>query len=135
MATFIQGFLAKIIIDTVDTTPITADVNLSRSKTALDKTVMDSSGVSKMLPGVVSGTLDFNGHISTAELNVLEVSYAKTVPVAFDVIITEGLATDGEYTGFFVFQDFTVETSAEDNWGFTASGPTDGVITYIPAVV
>ena len=135
MATFIQGFLAKVTIDGADTTPITADVTLSRSKTALDKTVMDSSGVSKMLPGVVSGTLDFNGHISTAELNTLEVSYAKLVPVTFAVVITEGLTTDGEYTGSFLFQDFTVETAAEDNWGFTASGPTDGAITYIPAAV
>ena len=135
MATFIQGFLAKVTIDGADTTPITADVTLSRSKTALDKTVMDSSGVSKMLPGVISGTLDFNGHISTAELNTLEVSYAKSVPVTFAVVITEGLGTDGEYPGSFLFQDFTVETAAEDNWGFTASGPTDGAITYIPAVV
>ena len=135
MATFIQGFLAKVTIDGADTTPITADVTLSRIKTALDKTVMDSSGVSKMLPGVISGTLDFNGHISTAELNTLETSYAKSVPVTFAIVITEGLTTDGEYTVSFLFQDFTVETAAEDNWGFTASGPTDGAITYIPAVV
>jgi len=135
MATFIQGFLAKVIIDTTDQTPITADVTLDRTKTALDKTVMDSSGVSKMLPGVESGNLAFNGHVSTAELNLLEVSYAKEVPVAFAVTITEGLATDGEYTGFFLFTDFSVNTAADANWAFSASGPTDGAITYIPAVV
>ena len=134
MATFIQGFLAKVTIDGADTTPITADVTIDRTKTALDKTVMDSSGVSKMLPGVISGNLAFNGHISTAELNTLEVSYAKEIPIAFQVIITEGLGTDGQYDGFFVFTDFSVETAAEDNWGFTASGPTDGAVVYTPAV-
>jgi len=135
MATFVQGFLAEVVIDTADQTPITADVTLDRTKTALDKTVMDSSGVSKMIPGVTSGNLAFNGHVSTAELNVLEVSFAKEIPVSFAVTITEGLSTDGEYTGFFVFTDFSVNTAADANWAFSASGPTDGVITYIPALV
>ena len=135
MATFVQGFLAKVIIDTADQTPITADVTLSRSKTALDKTVMDSSGVSKMLPGVVSGTLDFNGHISTAELAVLQTSHDKKVPVAFQLIITEGLTTDAEYNGLFVFSDFSVTTAADGNWAFTAGGATDGAISFTAPVV
>ena len=135
MAIFIQGFLAKIIIDGNDQTPITVDYTLSESTTPLDKSVMDSSGVSKILPGMTSGTLDFNGHISTTELNALEVSKSKQVPITFALTITEGLGTDAEYTGSFVFAELSRSTTAEGNWAFTASGPTDGAITYIPAVV
>jgi len=134
MATFVQGFLAKITIDTVDTTPITVDFTLDQTTTALDKTVMDSSGVSKMLPGVTAGTLAFSGHISTVELTALQASKEKLVPVAFSIVITEGNATEAEYNGFFVFNDLSVSTAAEDNWAFTAGGPTDGAINFIPAI-
>ncbi len=135
MAIFVQGFLAKIIIDGQDQTPITVDYTLTQSTTPLDKSVMDSSGVSRTLPGMTSGNLVFNGHISTAELNALQVSKDKAVPITFALTITQGLGTDSEYTGSFVFSEFTVGTAVEDNWAFTASGPTDGAITYVPAVV
>ena len=130
MATFVQGFLAVVTIDGTDTTPITANVGLARSRTVLDKSVMDGTGFASSIPGMLSGTLAFDGHISQAELNTLEVSYAKDIPVTFAVEINEGLSTDGAYAGSFTFETLDVETSADGNWAFSAGGPTSGAIVY-----
>lgn len=133
VATFIQGFLAEVVIDGADTTPITATVSLNRSRTAIDKAVMDSIGDSVSIPGMRSGVLSLSGHVSTAELNVLEASYAKEVPVAFTVKVVEGLASDAEWVGEFVFETFDIDTSADGNWAFSVSGPTSGPVAYTPA--
>ena len=134
MADFVQGFLASIVIDGNDTTPITVDFTLTRGKTSLDKSVMDSSGEPKSIPGMATGNLAFTGHISQAELNTLEVSYAKSVAVPFVITIEQGLGTDASYAGAFTWDSFDVDTSAEDNWGFSASGPLDGAVTFTPSV-
>ncbi len=51
---FVQGFLAQLTLDSVIITLATADVSFSESKTALDKSVMDSIGVSQSIPGMTS---------------------------------------------------------------------------------
>ena len=131
---FVQGFLATLLIDGNDTTPITVDFTLDRTKAELDKSAMDGTGFANSIPGLQSGTIAFSGHISQAELNVLEVSYEKDTTIAFGITIDEGLGTDAIYSGKFSFNDFSVDTSVEGNWAFTAGGPTDGLITFTPSV-
>ena len=133
MADFVQGFLADIELDGNDQTSITVDFTLSRSRTVLDKATMDNTPDPASIPGMTTGTLAFNGHVSQAELNLLEVSFAKTVPVAWTITIVEGLTTDGSWSGEMTFDSFDVDTSAEDNWGFAASGALVGLPVFTPS--
>ncbi len=131
---FVQGFLATLTLDTVDITLFVTDVSFDQSKTALDKSVMDSSGDSVMLPGLQTGTLSINGHIDQANLNALETSWAKDTAVAFTLEVNEGLATDAEWAGNIAMSDFTKATTFDGNWAFSISGDTSGAVTYTPSV-
>jgi hypothetical protein len=131
---FVQGFLAELTLDTNIITLVTADVSLDESKTSLDKSVMDGTGVSQSIPGKVSGTLTINGHIDQANLNLLEVSWAKDTVVPFILTINEGLGTDGTWTGNVTLTSFTRDTAADGNWAFSLSGDTSGVTVFTPSV-
>ena len=130
---FVQGFLAQLTLDANVITLVTADVSLEESKTSLDKSVMDGSGVSQSIPGMVSGSLTINGHIDQANLNLLEASWAKDVPVAFILEINEGLTTDGSWTGNVTLTGFSRDTAADGNWAFSLSGDTSGVTAFTPS--
>ena len=127
---FVQGFLATLTLDGNIITLFVTDVSLDRSKTGLDKSVMDGSGDSVMLPGLNSGTLAMNGHIDQANLNLLEISYAKDVVVPFILEISEGLTGDASYTGNIAISDFGVNTVFDGNWAFTLNGATSGAVVY-----
>jgi len=130
---FVQGFLAEITLDGNVITLVSADVSFDESKTSLDKSVMDGSGVSVSIPGMTSGTLSVNGHIDQANLNLLEVSWAKQTTVPFILAITEGLVTDASWAGDVTLTSFTRETAADGNWAFSLSGDTSGVTTFVPS--
>jgi len=130
---FVQGFLAEITLDSNVITLVSADVSLDESKTSLDKSVMDGSGVSVSIPGMTSGTLSVNGHIDQANLNLLEATWAKDVTVAFILALTEGLTTDSSWAGNVTLTSFTRETAADGNWAFSLSGDTSGVTTFVPS--
>ena len=134
MAQFVQGFLASITLDTNDVTFVSADVTIDEVRNALDKSVMDSSGDSQMLPGKKSYSLVINGHVQQSGLNLLEASWAKDVSVAFLLTITEGLGTDGAYAGFVALNAFTKETAADGNWAFSIGGEGDGALVFTPSV-
>jgi len=134
MAVGIQGFLAEITLDGNIITLVTADVSFAETKTALDKSVMDDGGATQSIPGLVSGSLGLNGHIDQANLNLLEVTWAKQVTVPFIFAITEGLTTDGVWTGNVTLTSFTRETAADGNWAFSLSGDTSGVTVFTPSV-
>ena len=106
------------------------DYSLDRSKTALDKSVMDGTGESAMLPGMNSGSLSMNGHVDQANLNLLEISYAKDVPVTFLLKIVEGLTADASYAGSLSISSFQVGTNFDGNWAFSLSGDTSGAVVY-----
>jgi hypothetical protein len=75
------------------------------------------------------------GHIKALNLNDLEIAYAKDVPVAFTMTIEAGAVTDDpSYSGTVVISDYNVETTADNNWSFTLTGETSGVIAYVPFV-
>ena len=130
---FVQGFLAAITLDGNVVTLVSTDVALDRSTTALEKTVMDGSGTSTMLPGLRSGSLSLNGHVDQANLNLLEVTHAKDTVVPFIMEINEGLTTDGSYAGNIAITEFSVGTVFDGNWSFTLSGDTSGATTYTPS--
>jgi len=131
---FVQGFLAELELDSNTITLVTADVSLSESKSALDKSVMDGSGVAQSIPGMLSGSLSINGHIDQANLNLLEASWAKDIPVIFRLTITEGLATDGDWSGIVTLDSFSRDTAADGNWAFSLSGTTSGPTTFTPSI-
>ncbi len=131
---FVQGFLAQLTLDSNVVTLVTADVSLSESKTALDKSVMDGSGVMRSIPGLLSGSLDINGHIDQANLNLLEVTWAKQTTVPFILEIAEGLGTDAVYTGNVTLTAFSRDTAADGNWAFSPSGDTSGVTVFTPSI-
>ncbi len=130
---FIQGFLAELTLDGNVITLVTADVSFSEAKTSLDKSVMDSSGVSQTIPGMTSGALSITGHIDQANLNLLEASWAKDVAVNFLLVINEGLTTDGQWSGIVALDSFTRETSADRNWAFSLSGVTSTATIFTPS--
>ncbi len=130
---FVQGFLAKLILDTVDITLFVTDVSFDQSKTGLDKSVMDGSGDSVMLPGLQTGSLSINGHIDQANLNALETTWAKDVVVAFSLQIAEGLTTEAKWDGDISMTDFTKATTFDGNWAFSITGDTSGAVTYTPS--
>ncbi len=131
---FIPGFLASLVLDTVDQTIECESVGLSRAKTVLSKGSMDGTGFMKSIPGPITGTLTAAGHIVTeTAFNALEATYLKDVPVAFVLTIVEGKTTDGEYSGLVTLADLAVQTTADGNWSFTLSGETSGIVTYTPA--
>jgi len=129
---FIQGYLASLTLDGNDITLVTADVSMSESKTVLNKSVMDGSGEASSIPGMFSGSLSINGHIDQENLNLLEESWAKQVPVTFTLTIDQWLTTDGSWTGTITLSTFTKATAADSNWSFTLSGETIGV-TFTPS--
>ena len=131
---FVQGFLATLTIDGNDITLFVTDVSFDQSKTALDKSVQDGTGNSVMLPGLESGTMSFNGHIDQANLNALEVSWAKDTVVAFVLVVAEGLGTDAQWSGNIALTDFTKATTFDGNWAFSISGDTSGNVAYLPSV-
>jgi hypothetical protein len=134
MASFIQGFLASLMIDSVDITLVTADVTLSESRTALDKSVMDGSGTSQQLAGKRSGTLAINGHVDQENLTLLEAAWAKSVALTFTLEITQGIGTsDASWSGTVTLTDFTKSTSADGNWAFTLAGEI-GPVAFTPMV-
>ena len=130
---FVQGFLAELTLDSNVITLVTADVSLSESKSALDKSVMDGSGVAQSIPGMLSGTLSINGHIDQANLNLLEASWSKDVAVNFVLEITEGLTTDGSWSGIVTLDSFSRDTSADGNWAFSLSGTTSTATIFTPS--
>ena len=130
---FVQGFLAKLILDTVDVTLFVTDVSFDQAKTGLDKSVMDGTGDSVMLPGLSTGTLSINGHIDQANLNALETTWAKDVVVAFSLQIAEGLTTEAAWDGFIAMTDFSKSTTFDGNWAFSISGDTSGAVAYTPS--
>jgi len=132
---FVQGFLATITVDGVDQTLTIEQGGLTRSKSVLSKGSMDGTGFAKSIPGPVTGTLDLTGHIVQLNLNDLELAFAKDVPVAFTMTITEGLVTDAAYSGFVTLSQFDVDTSADANWAFQLQGETSGEIVYTPSAV
>ena len=130
---FVQGFLATLTLDTVDITLFVTDVSLDQAKTALDKSVMDGTGNSGMLPGLQTGTMSINGHIDQANLNALETTWAKDTVVAFTLEISEGLTTDAAWAGNIALTDFTKATTFDGNWAFSLSGETSGSVPYTPS--
>ena len=131
---FVQGFLATLTLDTVDITLFVTDVSFDQSKTALDKSVMDGTGDSQMLPGLQTGTLGINGHIDQANLNALETTWAKDTVVPFSLEVSEGLGTDAAWSGNIAMTDFTKATTFDGNWAFSISGDTSGAVVYLPSV-
>ncbi len=131
---FVQGFLAELELDSNVITLVTADVTFAESKTVLDKSVMDGSGFAKSIPGMVSGSLNINGHIDQANLNLLEASWAKDISVIFRLTINEGLATDGSWSGIVTLDSFSRETAADSNWAFTLSGSTSTATIFTPSI-
>ncbi len=130
---FVQGFLAKLILDSIDITLVITNLDLGRSKTSLDKSVMDGSGESTALPGMTKGTLSFDAHVDQANQNLLEVAFAKQVPVPFVLTVLEGLTTDAEWTGTVALTGMDVSTSFDGNWDVSLSGDTSGAIVYTPS--
>jgi len=130
---FVQGFLAEITLDSNVITLVSADVSFAESKTSLDKAVMDGTGAMQSIPGLISGTLAINGHIDQANLNLLEVTWAKETTVPFILEINEGLTTDGVWTGNLTLTGFSRDTAAEGNWSFSLSGDTSGVTVFTPS--
>lgn len=130
---FVQGFLAKLTLDGNIITLFVTDVSLDRSKTALDKSVMDGSGDSLMIPGLNTGTLAFNGHIDQANQNLIETTYAKDTVVPFILEVDEGLTTDATWAGDIAITEFSTNTTFDGNWAFSLSGDTSGAVTYTPS--
>ena len=130
MSGFVQGFLATLTLDANDITLFVTDVSFDQSKTALDKSVMDGSGDSVMLPGLQTGTLSINGHIDQSNLDDLEVTWAKDVVVAFNLEVSQGLSTDAAWSGNIAMTDFSKSTTFDGNWAFSLSGDTSGVVAY-----
>jgi len=130
---FVQGFLAKLILDSIDITLVITNLDLGRSKTSLDKSVMDGTGESTALPGMAKGTLSLDAHIDQANLNLLETSWAKDVPVPFVLTVLEGLTTDSEWTGTVALSSLDVSTSFDGNWSVSLSGDTSGAVVFTPS--
>jgi len=130
---FVQGFLATLTLDSNDITLFVTDVSFDQSKTALDKSVMDGSGDSTMIPGLQTGTMSINGHIDQANLNALETTWAKDTVVPFTLEVSEGLTTDAVWAGNLSMSDFSKSTTFDGNWAFSISGETSGAVTYTPS--
>ena len=131
---FVQGFLAILTLDGNVITLFVTDVALSRARTALDKTVMDGTGDTVLLPGLKTGTLSMSGHIDQANLNALEVTLAKDTVVTFALEVNEGLGTDAQWTGSIAITQFDTSTTFDGNWAFTLSGDTSGATTYVTSI-
>jgi hypothetical protein len=126
---FVQGFLANLKLDSNDITLVVTDVGLDRSWTSLDKSVQDGTGQSQSIPGKMSGTMSINGHVDQENLNLLEASLAKTVPVDFTLEISQGIGVaDAFYSGMFNKTSFNVSTAADGNWAFSLSGDATNVV-------
>ena len=130
----VQGFLATLTLDSVDITLFVTDFAFPRTRTMLDKSVQDGTGVSASIPGKENGSLSINGIVDQINMNALELSWAKTVPVSFSFGPTEGLTTDFQYDGLVTLGDLDVNIANDDNWLFSISGDTSGVTTFTPAV-
>ena len=100
----------------------------------IDKSVMDGSGDSHMLPGLQTGSMSINGHIDQANLNAPETTWAKDTVVPFVLEINEGLTTDANWAGNGAITDFSKSTTFDGNWAFTISLDTSGAVTYTPSV-
>ena len=133
MGTPIQGFLASLSIDGLDITQEVMSVPLGRSKSVLNKSVMDNTGASQSIPGMESGTLSIDGFLSSVEHNALEVTWAKDVAVAFVLTADEGGSTDPSWAGFVTLSSFTVEPREDGVWQFSLSGDLSGPVVYTPA--
>lgn len=129
----VPGMLAALTLDGNIITLVVNRPRLTRSKTSLDKSVMDGSGESVSIPGMKSGTIAIDGFIDQANLNLLEVSYAKDVPVAFVLELTEGLTTDASWSGNVTLGDYDIEAGPDDLWKFTLGGDTSGTVTFTPS--
>jgi len=129
----VQGFLAQLTLDGTDITNTVMSTPLSRSRTILNKAVMDGSGDTQSIPGLRSGDLSVSGILSQAEHNSLEVTYAKDVPVPFILTVTEGLTTDASWAGLVTLGDLTVDPVGDGMWEFQLSGDTSGAVTYTPS--
>ena len=129
----VQGFLAVLTLDSVVITLFVTDVSLDRSKTTLDKSVMDGSGDSVMLPGLQTGTMAINGHIDQANLNALETTWAKDTVVPFILEVNEGLTTDATWSGNLSMSEFSTNTVFDGNWAFSLTGESSGAIVYVPS--
>ncbi len=134
MVDTVQGFLANLVLDGNDITNRVTATPLARSKDLLSKNVMDGIGDAFNIPGISSGSLNVSGYISQAELNNLEVSWAKDVPVSFVLTVAEGLGTDSSWAGDVTLGTFDVEPVGDGMWEFTLSGDTDGPILFTPSV-
>jgi len=130
----VQGFLAQLDLDGTDITNTVMSTPLSRSKTELNKGVMDGSGVMQSIPGMSSGGLSVSGILSQAEWNAMEATWAKTVPVSFTLTVVEGLTTDTSWTGDVTLTSLQVDPVGDGMWEFSLEGSTSGVVTVTPSV-
>ena len=133
MADQVQGFLAELTLDGINITDQVVSTPFARTKTALAKGVMDGSGVMQSIPGPESGSLDVSGFLSQAEWNAMEVTWAKDVPVSFNLAVIEGITTDAEWSGLVTLTGLTVDPVGDGLWSFELTGDTSGVTTYTPS--
>lgn len=129
---FVPGSLGII---TFDTNPIITGqtMDFQRTKGVLNKPVIGTPA-GYAIAGQMSGTFTVNGHVSVAQLPLLEVSFAKIVPVAFTIQVGDaaGVTDGGLYTGSCVFHTLGIEVSGDGEWEYSCECATTGIVVYAP---
>jgi hypothetical protein len=94
---------------------------------------MDGTPNPDFIAGKDSGTLQIAGYVSQAQWNEIELTWAKNVPVTFNLAVTEGLGTDASWSGLVMLSSVEVTPTEDGAWEFTLSGDISGAVTYTPS--
>jgi hypothetical protein len=133
MTTFVPGYLGTITIGSDDLSAVGMVIDFTRTKASLPKAHFGTQ-YRRTASGQISGTIQFDGHVSAEDLQKLEASFALETPVAFVMQIGQASgATDaGQYTGSAIFTAFGVNGQADGEFEFAATLETDGPVTFTP---
>ena len=131
--TYIPGFATNITIDTEDLTITGRVLDFNRAKASLPKPVFGQQFRNE-LPGQASGTLAVQGHVSVANVAILEALFVSEISVPFVMQMGEaGEANDGgSYAGFLVINALDFNSDAEDEWTYSLGAAIDGAADFTP---
>lgn len=133
MTTYVPGYLGTITLGGTDYSAAGNVLSLPLSKAQLNKSHFGSQ-FRRAASGQVSGTIQFDGHVTVEDYPGLFAAFLGSAPVPFIIQIGEATgATDaGTLTGNGIFTDFETRGESEGEWEFSATLATDGDVTHTP---
>ena len=133
MTTFIPGWQTTITLDGDDWTVHANVLGFTRTKSSQPKPVFGTP-FRHEIPGQASGTLDLEGHVAVEHIQDLEDAFNSETAVPYTIQVGQsgGATNAGVYTGQLVLTELTIDTDAEGEWEWSASGTLDGKPVYTP---